>query len=113
MKHVLERNYQVQIRDKFAILAIAVAAGRPHLLLLVSRILNHQALGQFFQQKRSEEQTQTVKLAVITTLMKKFLKRKSESTHVYRTPSVGVTTMAPRRRMLGHSCAVYLIKKLG
>ena len=32
---------------------------------------------------------------------------------LYGTPSAGVTKMAPKSRMLGHSCADYLKKKLG
>ena len=38
---------------------------------------------------------------------------KSESTHAYETPSAGVTKMVPKSRLLGHSCADYLMKKVG
>ena len=42
-----------------------------------------------------------------------FSLKKSESTHVFGTPSVGVTKMAPKSGMLGHSCADYFIKNVG
>ena len=33
--------------------------------------------------------------------------------HVFWTQRVGVAKMAPESRMLGHSCADYLVKKVG
>ena len=54
-----------------------------------------------------------MKLTVTTALMKSFSLKKSESTHVFGTPSIGVTKMAPKSRILGHSCDDYLIKKVG
>ena len=54
-----------------------------------------------------------MKLTVTATLMKSFSLKKSESTHVFGTPSVGVTKIAPKSRMLGYCCAAYLIKKMG
>lgn len=42
-----------------------------------------------------------------------FFLEELRSTHVYGTPSVGVTKAVPRSKMLGHSSSNYLIKKVG
>ena len=50
-----------------------------------------------------------MKLTVTATLMKSLLYKKSENTHVFGTPSVGLTKVVAKNRMLDHSCVDCLI----
>ena len=114
-KHVLEWNYQVQIRSKILqFLQLQQQAGS----ISTTNSLSYQNpespshVPVFFN--RSIQRTQTVKLTVITTLMRDedfFVEEIRKYPCIWDTKCRD-TVVAPKSRMLHHSCADYLRQKV-